>query len=86
LIAESGDETIFGETGYLNGERVQKVGNRWPSGTSAPDAGFGTPDQPRALFDLKTGEKPIQQKWLNKLGDNLKGLVTGTPPVFQLNC
>ena len=86
LIQNSGDSTLFGETGYLNGQIVGRVnGNLFPKNTTAPDAGFGTPDRPRALFDLKTGEKGIQASWLGRLTNNLKGIASGVP-VFELRC
>ncbi|WP_395955135.1 VWA domain-containing protein [Actinomadura sp. 3N508] len=85
LVRQSGDATLFGETGYLNGNIVNKIGTRFPKGTTAPDAGFGTPQQPEALFDLKTGEKGITAKWLRDLVTNLKGIATGVP-VFKLIC
>ncbi len=88
LVSRSGDPELFGETGYLHGRVVQKIGNAWPAGTSAPDGVFGVSRaQPEALFDLKTGEKGILAGWIDTITHNLGQLVgSSTVPVFTLHC
>jgi hypothetical protein len=90
LISQLADPTLFGETGYRNGQVVSKVGDppRWPDGTTAPDAVFGSPNSPKAAYDLKTGEKPIQGKWIRDFLNNLLGLVPfgNTVELIELTC
>ena len=88
LVESAGDATLFGETGYLKGQVVEKNGSVWPKGTTAPDAVFGTSrSAPEAFFDLKAGEKGILASWIDRLKTNVVGLVTGgTTPVFTLRC
>lgn len=87
LIEESGYVGLFGETGYLDSQVVGKNGNAWGPRVTAPDAVFGQ-DQyhPRAFFDLKTGAKGIQPKWLRELLANIKELDPKGVPVFEIRC
>lgn len=92
LVEDLDDPTLFGETGYLNGNVVSRVvfkpGDppKFPNGTTAPDAVFPDQQAPRAVFDLKTGQKGITAGWLKKFANNLKGLVTGTVEAIELTC
>lgn len=77
---------FFGETGYLDGGVVEKVGNAWPAGTSAPDAVYGASQlEPEILFDLKTGVKGLIEKWLSRLSINLPAAFSNVP-VFKVTC
>lgn len=95
LINQLGDPKLFGETGYRNGQVVDRIPGqngeppRWPNDTTAPDAVFGeSRNAPRAAYDLKTGEKAIQPKWIKAFLNNLRGLVPfgSTVELIELTC
>lgn len=88
LRAENNPE-FFGETGYLGGSLVNKNGNAWPSGTTAPDSVFGSSRlQPEAFFDLKTGAKGIEASWVERLAGNIAGLLSPDQVIniFMFTC
>lgn len=89
LVRAENNPEFFGETGYLGGSLVNKNGNAWPDGTTAPDAVFGSSRlQPEAFFDLKTGAKGIEASWVERLAGNIAGLLSPDQVIniFMLTC
>ncbi len=86
LILAEGNPRLFGETGYLNQGLANRVGSRWPRGTTAPDAvlGAGRLD-PTALYDLKTGIKGIGEIWETRVRANLPPNLANVP-VIEIRC
>lgn len=86
LIQLDGNPRLFGETGYLSQRTVGRRGAAWPKGTTAPDAVLGpSVDMPKALFDLKTGVKGIEEVWETRVRNNLP-MGFDDIPVVEIRC